>query len=222
MFSGPGVCRDRVSGEEFDGSPIQALRCATPFTHFFFNDIDNASINALRRRQEKLSPSAVARYYNLDCNAAAGRIGNEIPDGALTLAFIDPWTYEITFDAIASLVQGRPVDLIVTFHSTAIKRNARHDIAAVDKFLDDGNWRERYWSAQGDPSNPPTSVLIETFVGRLDERLGFRYFGEPVVIKNMTEAPMFYLLFASRHPRGLDFWEKSSARLRSGQRTLPI
>ena len=158
LFSGPGICRDRVSGEEFEGSPIQALHCATPFTHFFFNDIDNASIDALRLRQEKLSPSAVARYYNLDCNAAAVRIGDEIPNGALTLAFIDPWTYEIAFDAIASLVHSRSVDLIVTFHSTAIKRGARHDVAAVDKFLDDENWREHYWSAQGDPSNPPTSA----------------------------------------------------------------
>ena len=33
-------------------------------------------------------------------------------------------------------------------------------------------------------------------------------------------APIFYLLFASKHSRGLDFWEKSSTRLRSGQRIL--
>ena len=220
LFSGPGICVDRNSGEEFQGSPLQALGCRTPFTHYFFNDGDAGYIEALRRRQERLFPEAVAKYYKLDCNAAASRIGNDLPERALTLAFIDPWSYEITFDAIASLVTSRATDLIVTFHSTAIKRNANRAIAAVDKFLDDPTWRERYWSAQGDPSNPRTFVLIDTFIGRLKTRLGYRHFGEPEVIRNTNGSPIFYVLFASRNSRGLDFWEKSSARLPSGQRTL--
>jgi hypothetical protein len=94
---------------------------------------------ALRTRQERLFPDANVTYSDLDCNEAAKRIRSELPRNALVQAFIDPWTYEIGFNAIASLVQGRSMDLIVTFHSTSIKRGAPHQIAAVDRFLDDSD-----------------------------------------------------------------------------------
>ena len=138
----------------------------------------------------------------------------------MVLAFIDPWKYEIKFDALASLASLQNIDLIVTFHHVAIKRNAHRQLAAVDEFLDDKKWRDRYLSSEGDPSNPRTAVLIETFQARLKEKLGYQYFGHPEVIKNSNGAPIFYLLFASRNARGLNFWEKSGAKSRSGQRTL--
>ena len=143
-----------------------------------------------------------------------------LPQDALVPAFIDPWTYEITFDGLASLVQGRTVDLIVTFHSTAMKRNAHQDIQAVDRFLGDSDWKTRYWQASGDVSNPPTTVLIDTFRSRLSSQLSYAFFGEPQVIRNNHGAPIFYLLFASGNRRGLDFWEKSASRTRSGQRSM--
>lgn len=220
LFAGPGMCLDDTTGKEFDGSPLRALGCRTPFTHLFFNDINSKFVEALTQRQERLFPDAEVRYYNLDCNEAVSPISRDLPRGALVLAFIDPWTYEITFDAIAALTKDHQIDLIVTFHSTPIKRAAHLQIAAVDKFLDDTDWRKRYWAAQGDFTNPPTKVLIDTFQKGLSERLRYRFFGDPEVIKNTMEAPMYYLLFASRNRTGLDFWEKSSLRNRGGQRTM--
>ena len=177
-------------------------------------------MSALKKRQESKFPRSNAFYYALDCNEAAGVIRRDLPAKALVLCFIDPWTYQITFDSIASLCQHPTIDLIVTFHSTAMKRNAHQDIASVDKFLDSDAWREEYFAAEGNPSRPGTYVLIETFTERLRERLGFTHFGKPEVPRNTKGSPMFYLLFASRHPRGLDFWTKSSAKMRSGQRKM--
>lgn len=220
LLAGPGLCRDRANGPEFDGSPLQALKCQTPFTKLFFNDINPAFVDALRTRQKLVMPQADVEYSVLDCNQAASRIRGAIPRSALVLAFIDPWKYEIKFDALASLASLQNIDLIVTFHHVAIKRNAHRQLAAVDEFLDDKKWRDRYLSSEGDPSNPRTAVLIETFQARLKEKLGYQYFGHPEVIKNSNGAPIFYLLFASRNARGLNFWEKSGAKSRSGQRTL--
>ena len=220
LFAGPGRCIDRGTEAEFDGSPLVALQCLPPFTHLFFNDIAGEFVAALKKRQERLFPQANVRYFNSDCNRAAQQIAEQIPRFALTLAFIDPWNYELTFDSLAHLGQRRATDLIVTFHTTAIRRNVHRQIAAVDAFLDDRNWRDRYWASQGNVSSPPTTVLIDTFRDSLKSRLGYTQFGEPTVIRNSTGAPIFYLLFASKHERGLDFWEKSSARLRSGQRTM--
>ena len=169
LFSGPGLCRDRTNGEEFLGSPLQALHCATPFTELIFNDKNPRFIDALKIRQKREFPEANVRYHNLDCNAAASKIGSEIPDDALVLAFVDPWTYEVTFNALTKLAHSSSTDLIVTFHTGAIKRNVQHEIESVDQFLGDANWRDRYWQASGDPSKPPTYVLLETFQDSLLE-----------------------------------------------------
>ena len=217
LFAGPGVCKDRDTGSEFRGSPLAALECKTPFTHLFFNDIDESFVNALKKRQEQLHAEANVQYFNADCNQAAKQIAVQIPTGALTLAFIDPWNYEIRFDGLAHLGQRPATDLIVTFHGPAIKRNAHHEIVAVDAFLNDKSWRSQYWASQGNVSRPPTTVLIDTFRNSLRSELGYTQFGEPMTIKNANGLPIFYLLFASKHKRGLDFWEKSSARLPSGQ-----
>ena len=220
LFAGPGRCVDRETKAEFDGSPLVALKCETPFTHLFFNDINPRFVDALTKRQERGHPEANVQYFNSDCNVAARQIAEQIPPSTLTLVFIDPWNYELTFDGLAHLARRQATDLIVTFHVTAMKRAAHLEIEAVDAFLGGRDWRDRYWESQGDVSKPPTTVLIETFRDRLGSRLGYTQFGEPELIKNSRGAPNFYLLFASRHPRGLDFWEKASARLPSGQRTM--
>ncbi len=220
LFAGPGLNLDKTTGEEFDGSPMLALGGKTPFTHLYFNDRNPEFVSALKQRQQSRFPDQTAYYYTLDCNEASGVIVRELPSSALVLCFVDPWTYEITFDSLAELCQHRSIDLIVTFHSTAIKRNAHQEIAAVDKFLDDAAWRDEYFAAEGNPSLPPTYVLIETFKASLRERLNFTQFGDPEVIRNTAGAPIFYLLFASRHPKGLEFWSKSSARRPQGQRKL--
>ena len=220
LFAGPGIAVDKKTGEEFYGSPMLALDCTAPFTHLYFNDRNPEYVDALKQRQESRFHRPDVYYYTLDCNEAAGVIARELPSRALVLCFVDPWTYEVTFDSLAELCQHRSIDLILTFHSTAIKRNARHEIAAVDEFLGDAGWREEYFAAEGDPSRPGTYVLIETFKASLRNRLNFTQFGDPEVIRNTTGAPIFYLLFASRHPKGLEFWNKSAARRPQGQRRL--
>ena len=73
---------------------------------------------------------------------------------------------------------------------------------------------------QGMSARSATESLIDTFRSGLRSNLRYTEFGDPMSIKNSTGLPIFYLLFASKHPRGLDFWEKSSKKLRSGQRVM--
>ena len=219
LFAGPGLCRDRNAGHEFFGSPLRALGCNVPFTHLFLNDLNEGFVDALKKRQRQRFPDANVEYFNLDCDEAAQQIARRIPRDALTLAFVDPWSY-IPFGSIAHLARRQPTDLIVTFHTTAIKRNAHQKSPAVDALLDDPNWRHDYYESITNVSNSATAGLIDKFQSRLKQRLGYTQFGAPMAIRNSSGAPIFYLLFASKHPTGLDFWAKSSAKLRSGQRFL--
>ena len=220
LFAGPGLCKDRNTGAEFLGSPLEALGCHVPFTHLFLNDINKEFVDALTERQQHRYPNASVEYFNLDCNEAAQQIAKKIPREALTLAFIDPWNYELSFDSLALLGQRPATDLIVTFHTTAIKRNAHQEIPAVDAHLDNSNWRYNYRESQVNASNSATAELINEFQSRLKQRLEYSQFGVPMAIRNSIGVPIFHLLFASKHPRGLDFWGKSSTKLRSGQGVL--
>ena len=220
LFAGPGLCRDRDTGSEFEGSPLIALDCNVPFTHLYFNDINLDFVKALSERQKRLKPKANVTYLSKDCNLAAKEFADRIPQGALTLAFIDPWNFELRFEGLAHLGKRKATDLIVTFHSSSIKRNAHHQLETVDAFLNDRNWKSRYIESQSDSSRPPNLVLVDTLRNSLKNELQYTHFGEPMSIKNSNGVPIFYLLFASKHPRGLDFWEKSSAKYRSGQRTM--
>ena len=202
LFAGPGICKDRETGTEFVGSPLAALECQTPFTHLFFNDIDKGFVDALTNRQERLHPQANVKYLNLDCNRAARQIAEQVPRDALTLAFIDPWNYELTFDSLAYLGQRQATDLIVTFHTTAIKRNAHQEITAVNAFLDDANWRARYWESQSNVSRPPTTVLIDTFRSSLRNRLGYTEFGEPITIREFNRITILLPTVRFETPKG--------------------
>ena len=81
LFAGPGLDLDKTTGEEFDGSPLRALGCKTPFTHLYFNDHKSKFVDALRQRQESRFPESNVSYYNLDCNDAAGAIARDLPPG---------------------------------------------------------------------------------------------------------------------------------------------
>jgi three-Cys-motif partner protein len=39
LFAGPGICLVQTTREEINGSPLLALSCEVPFTHYFFNDV---------------------------------------------------------------------------------------------------------------------------------------------------------------------------------------
>ncbi len=52
FLSGPGLCIEKDTNEEFEGSPLLALR-RSEFSRLFFNDNDRDASAALARRAEK-------------------------------------------------------------------------------------------------------------------------------------------------------------------------
>jgi len=50
LMAGPGRCVVRESGEEFEGSPVLALRSQPPFAQAVFVEADDVAAAALERR----------------------------------------------------------------------------------------------------------------------------------------------------------------------------
>ncbi len=92
-----------------------------------------------------------------------------------------------------------------------IKRNFQYYLkkhgTALDHFLG-GSFREKL--------KDPQDVL--KVYKNLIQGLGYSTVEyRDIPITNMKNVPMYFLFFASRHPRGLDFWKKITARDQTGQ-----
>ncbi len=87
LFSGPGICVVEETGEEIPGSPVIALQCRLPFTHYFFNDLEVEFIKALESR---ITPCEFAKvnFNNKDCNLVVDDLLEELPDNSLDFCFV--------------------------------------------------------------------------------------------------------------------------------------
>lgn len=215
LFSGPG----RVlmeDGSEADGSALLALKSKVPFTDVFCNDIEPAAIEALRARFPSESPVNTVEYMTLDCNQAATEIKSHLPSNSLDLAFIDPTNWQIAFETIAKLTAGRRMDLIITFHVGGMKRAAEYSPASLDAFFGTPQWGSAYEASLKAGRREGSRILLDCYMQQL-RRIGYLWTVDDVRITNTRHMGLYHLVFASKNPRGEDFWRKITDRSAEGQ-----
>ena len=222
LFSGPG--KDVVEGttNEIDGSPLLALKTRSPFTDVYLNDIDPIATSALRARAPANSQMALT-IRHLDCNTAArDAIGALQLDkaGTIGLAVVDPTGFQIQFDSLKALTVGRPIDLIVTLMTGYLKRFiASPDLERrLDPFFGSPRWRSLV-----DLKSAGQRVTFRHLLDFYEQQLrdiGYAHVDDDIRILNSNEATIYHLIFASKHPRGAEFFKKISQRSFGGQRRL--
>jgi len=223
LFAGPGRCVVQGTGEEINGSPLVALKCEVPFSHYFFNDLDATTIAALEKRAVALAVAEV-RFFNQDCNQVVGDLLRELdklPRQPLVFCFIDPFNWEIEFASIATLAQGRRMDLAITFHTGSIKRWAHRPPAKLDTFFPDAGWRQGFAAKRAEGDRALGAYLLNYYKQGL-RGLGYNDIQERVSVKQTKGVPLYHLIFASKHPRGREFWDKISQRKATGQMRLAL
>jgi len=214
LFAGPGKCFVEATKGEIDGSPIVALNCKVPFTHYFFNDIQPDAIDSLITRTASFG-SAVLRYYKKDCNRVVDELVKDLPTGSLDFCFIDPFNWEISFDSVQKLTAERQMDLAVTFHVGGMKRVAHNPPPELLDFFPDRSWQQEYEKAK-ETGKLKGRVLLDAYERGL-ANLGYKDIRDYVLEVNIRNVPLYYLIFASKHPRGADFWDKIAGRSEAGQ-----
>ncbi len=221
LFAGPGKCVIENSDREVDGSPLQVVDIRDKFTDYYFNDVNPASIAALRTRlaTKGVSPNFITR----DCNDAVNEIRRLLPpeDKSIELTVIDPWGWELNFEALANLTEGRKMDLIVTFPIGFMKRNWKRELDQMDRFLGGDSYRTEFHDAMSTEPKKAARILLNFFENRLAD-IGYRYPSDWIWVSNSKRVKMYQMVFASKHPRGKEFWEKVSGREPSGQARMGI
>ena len=231
LFAGPGKCVCRRTGMVYLGSPLLALTTKYPFTDYLFVDCDSDSIATLQQRCRTSSVLADVQFEVGDANRVAWKIVERIQGvPSLNLAFLDPDGLELQWDTVATLAQIERLDLIIHYSQMGLSRVmpnvfGSETLTDVDLFFGDTEWRTIYEKYQRHEEQFLHRQLMDHYKSKLrglgyEETFRDDEVGAEPVIRNEKNAPLYRLLFASKHPLGLEFWQKVIGRNVYGQRRL--
>lgn len=214
LFAGPGRCLIEATNEEEDGSPLIAL--AHDFSRYIFVEQTFDGSEALRQRCERSPKFDAVQIIDGDCNEVIEKIN--IPSNSLALAFIDPTGIDVHFNTIKKLTANRRMDLLINIQfGMDIKRNfARYKKQGDDSDLGLFLGGNVDWNHLKTPRD-----AIALYRNRI-KQLGYSTveFKDVTVHNVQRNVPMYFLFFAAKHPRGLDFWKKITERDNLGQYEL--
>ena len=224
---GAGKCI--TESEEFDGSPLIALGIRPAFDHLYLSDRSSHNISALKKRISKADRPRASCDVG-DCNKLVDDVVSNFPERSLGLAFIDPEGFEVDF-AVLKALASKPVDILYLFPSMiGVKRNIRQSFLQQSSRLDavlGPEWRKVPAAklAVGKPlTESEISKLDTSLIHYLREQvsaLGLVHQDEnPPLLRNEQNAPMYHLLFFSRHETGLRIWKGIKKIAPGGQRSF--
>jgi three-Cys-motif partner protein len=236
LMAGPGKNRVRGSNKIFLGSPLLSLTTRYPFTGYFFVDLDSNNVDALKTRCDASPNGQRVNIYNGDCNVLVDNVVARLRQNersSLNLAFLDPEGFELHWATVAKLASVGRMDLIINYPQGGLNRLIRLEYESkgqsiLDSFFGDREWRKLYesWMTKATKVGLHRS-LIDHYKGKL-RNLGYTqvFAGSDVVedeplMRNTRSAPLYRLLFASKHNRGYEFWLKVIRRDVHGSTRLP-
>ena len=237
LLAGPGKNIVRDSDAILLGSPLLALTTTYPFTGYFFADLSDENTKALQQRCAASPHSQRVNIHTGDCNDLVNDIVAHIKQDdwrSLNLAFLDPAGMELRWETVTKLATVRRMDLIINYPQGTLNRNMHQAFetegqTSIDDFFGDLEWRQIYrdWQDSGAPLGIHRQ-LIDFYKERLQD-LGYtevlrddQVGDEPLIRNARRRAPLYRLLFASKHPLGHDFWHKVTRRNVHGQARLPF
>ena len=245
LFAGPGKCIIRDVGDILLGSALIATTRAPSFTNYVFVDLSHDNLVALQQRCASIeNVGAKCQYEVGDSNRVVTKIVRQIQErdrqyikdswGSINVTLLDPEGLELEWSTVEALARVTKMDLIIHYSQFGITRNLEnlHEYdgeTAIDRFFGDTHWRTIYKTeaAKGASSGSIHRRLIEHYKQNLT-KLGYqeiRDYGdgagtEPLVRSAYRNAPLYRLLFASKHPLGNKFWKEVTKVNAAGQGSL--
>ena len=226
LFGGPGVCTLKESKRRMPGSALIAAYAPKPFTKIIVCEKDPKLAEACEARLGAICERQRFVVLQGDCNELVHQVTAMIPDRALTLAFIDPTGLHASFETISTLAKRGRVDLLVLFADAYdIQRNVEavyepNPNSNLDNVLGPGsNWREKWNGLDDKRGDNVRKLFADLYKNQLSRHLGYKVFAEETM-RSVNSGPLYRIIYASKHERGLDFWEKATKKYASGQKRL--
>jgi three-Cys-motif partner protein len=226
LFAGDGICELEETGKRIPGSVLIAANAPKPFARILACELDSDNADALDARLRQTQAGGVSRVFRGDCNVAIHALVEDVPEGALSLAFVDPENLRVEFSTISALCACGRVDLLILFADRMdIVRNVdlheRQERSVLDAMLGpDSTWRSQWQQLGNRSAENICKLFADEYKRQLGKHLGYVKFAEKVM--ESPHGPLYRLIFASKHEKGLEFWEKVTRKDRGGQTELPF
>lgn len=235
LLAGPGKNRIQNSGKIIPGSPLIALNTKYPFSNYIFNEVDKNSFSALEQRTIPYKTNSDIKLYNSDCNIVIDEVVKQLEinqKNSLNFSFIDPEGLQVRWETVEKLASVRRMDILLYYPVEALNRNMRKCIncnedTKIDWFFGGNKWRDIYQSleSQNNLSNIHRE-LMDLIKSNL-KKFGYIDFSsdhfqeiEPLIRNKERNAPLYRLIFASKHNLGNTFWKKIVKKDATGQLQL--
>ena len=243
LFTGPGKCFVPKTKDIYLGSPLLSITTQFPFTDYFFVDVNPDHISTLRHRCSISPLYDKVRFLVGDSNLIVKEIVNHIiavdkeriPGtkwSSLNLAFLDPEGLELQWETVVTLAKPYRMDLIINYPQGGLNRYMgkafdSDEYTTVDLFFGGMEWRKIYQEWRDKRSRFGIHRLLMDYYKERLKDLGYKEAlrddevgDEPLIRNTKRRAPLYRLLFASKHPLGHDFWNKVTQRNVHGQKRL--
>ncbi len=212
-FAGAGVHISRTTGEFVSGSPLNALLVDPPFAEYHLIDLDSRKVQSLRRL---VQGRPEVRIYEGDCNEIL--LNDVFPrvaykDYRRALCILDPYGLHLSWRVVQVAGQMRSIDLFLNFPVMDMNRNVLWRVpenvdprqaARMTGFWGDESWRKAAYDTQGNlfgwEEKTDNQTVVDAFRRRLEAVAGFRHVPEPMPMRNLQGAVVYYLFFASQKP----------------------
>ncbi len=243
LFSGPGKCAIRGTNEHLLGSPLLSLNTQYPFTDYYFGDLDQQNIDYLKERAKTSNvPQNHIHYLTGDANQKVQDVIHDIEladrvfikgvGSCLNLALLDPEGLELEWSTVEALGKMRTMDLIIHYSQNGLTRNLDKYLnsdseTVIDRFFGDRQWRNVYKDALSKKETTGIHrMLIDYYKSNLG-KMGYIVINdhqqtarEPLIRNTERNAPLYRLIFASKHPLGNKIWNEVTKKNFYGQQSL--
>jgi three-Cys-motif partner protein len=213
LLAGPGRVRIRETNQVLDGSALvawrQSVESKSPFTLMFVADAHPALCDAATIRLR-----AAGAPVHAEVGLAVETVDRVVPrldPFALHFAFLDPFNLAaLPFEVIRKLSTLKRMDILIHVSAQDINRNLRRYIKNLRSPLDafSPGWRDHV--DVGRPDFYVRARIVEHWRGLLGSA-GMDTAEAAELVSGTNNQPLYWLAFAARHQRALEFWEKIRA-----------
>ena len=157
LFAGTGVHQSKKTGENIQGSPLNALQIDPPFKEYFFIDKNPKKIEILKSLTQGKNNVHIIEG---DCNQVL--VDQVYPnvqynDYKRGLCFLDPYGLHLNWDVIKMAGESKAIDIFINFPLYDMKLNVllcdskktdKKSIVRMDSFWGDNSWKESVYVKQ--------------------------------------------------------------------------
>ena len=212
-FAGASKHISRRTGEMISGSPLNALEVIPPFIEYHFIDLDAERADVFRQIAKE-NPTVHA--YQGDCNEILiTKIFPKLTYNSFkrALCILDPYGLQLKWTTVKAAAELATIEIFINFPVMDINRNILsgdpastkpEDTERMTVFWGDESWKHLLYGKQENIFGGTDQVKTEDYQALAKEYLkrlkqaGFKDVPNPVLMRNKTKGPLYYLFFASQ------------------------